>query len=55
MDFLRKVYDDHPRRVLFFAAAALRLSLAIAFPALPDLLTGRVEISSPVNSFKRRM
>ncbi|GAB7355794.1 hypothetical protein MBLNU459_g6473t1 [Dothideomycetes sp. NU459] len=41
------------RLVLFGAAAAVRLVLAAAFPALPDLLTGRVEISTPVTSFKR--
>lgn len=40
---------------LFVAAAALRLLLFTAFPGLPDLLTGRVEISTPVNSFKRCM
>lgn len=39
--------------ILFGTAAAVRLSLAAAFPALPDLLTGRVEISTPVTSFKR--
>jgi hypothetical protein len=38
---------------LFVAAAALRLLLFVAFPELPDLLTGRVEISTPVDSFKR--
>ncbi|KAM0329402.1 hypothetical protein ACHAQA_004709 [Verticillium albo-atrum] len=38
---------------LFLAAAALRLVLFVAFPRLPDLLTGRVEISTPVTSFKR--
>ncbi|KAI0594667.1 GPI transamidase subunit PIG-U [Biscogniauxia sp. FL1348] len=38
---------------LYAAAAALRLSLFTLFPALPDLLTGRVEISTPVTSFKR--
>ncbi|KAI5922649.1 GPI transamidase subunit PIG-U [Camillea tinctor] len=38
---------------LYAAASALRLSLFILFPALPDLLTGRVEISTPVTSFKR--
>ncbi|KAH8682485.1 GPI transamidase subunit PIG-U [Xylariales sp. PMI_506] len=38
---------------LYVAAAALRLLLFTAFPGLPDLLTGRVEISTPVNSFKR--
>ncbi len=39
---------------LYLAAAALRLLLFVAFPGLPDLLTGRVEISTPVTSFKRR-
>jgi phosphatidylinositol glycan class U len=39
--------------LLFGAAAALRLSLSTFFPALPDLLSGRVEVSTPVTSFKR--
>lgn len=39
---------------VYAAAAALRLLLFVAFPGLPDLLTGRVEISTPVTSFKRR-
>jgi hypothetical protein len=39
---------------LFVAAAALRLVLFTAFPGLPDILTGRVEISTPATSFKRR-
>ena len=55
MDALTRVYHDHPRRILFVAAIALRLFLAATFSSLPDLLTARVEISSPVNSFKRRM
>lgn len=38
---------------LFVAAASLRLALFTLFPGLPDLLTGRVEISTPVTSFKR--
>ncbi|KAK7984876.1 GPI transamidase subunit PIG-U [Apiospora saccharicola] len=38
---------------LFVVAAALRLLLFTAFPGLPNLLTGRVEISTPVTSFKR--
>ncbi|KAI1502931.1 GPI transamidase subunit PIG-U [Biscogniauxia marginata] len=38
---------------LYAAASALRLSLFVLFPRLPDLLTGRVEISTPVTSFKR--
>jgi GPI transamidase subunit PIG-U len=40
--------------LLFGAAAAARLLLFTAFPSLPDVLTGRVEISTPVTSFKRR-
>lgn len=39
---------------LFAAAAALRLLLFTVFPSLPALLTSRVEISTPVTSFKRR-
>lgn len=38
---------------LFLAAAALRLVLFFAFPGLPELVAGRVEVSTPVNSFKR--
>ncbi|KAK4444262.1 GPI transamidase subunit PIG-U [Podospora aff. communis PSN243] len=38
---------------LFAGAAVLRLALFTLFPGLPDLLTGRVEISTPVTSFKR--
>ncbi|KAK5126552.1 hypothetical protein LTR85_009486 [Meristemomyces frigidus] len=53
MDALRTVYNDHPKTVLFGSAAALRILLAVTFSGLPDLLTGRVEISTPVNSFKR--
>lgn len=44
---------DRPTAVLFGAAAAVRLLLFTAFPTLPDTLTGRVEISTPVTSFKR--
>lgn len=39
---------------IYAGAALLRLALFVAFPSLPDLLTGRVEISTPVTSFKRR-
>lgn len=39
--------------VLYLGAAILRLALFTLFPGLPDLLTGRVEISTPVTSFKR--
>lgn len=38
---------------VFGVAFVLRLLLICLFPALPDLLTGRVEVSTPVNSFKR--
>ncbi|KAK5657017.1 hypothetical protein OQA88_3542 [Cercophora sp. LCS_1] len=38
---------------LYIGAAVLRLALFALFPGLPDLLTGRVEISTPVTSFKR--
>lgn len=53
MDALTNVYHGHPKMVLFSTSAALRVLLALTFPRLPDLLTGRVEISTPVNSFKR--
>lgn len=39
---------------LFLAAAVLRLALFFVFPGLPELVAGRVEVSTPVNSFKRR-
>ncbi|BDD58597.1 hypothetical protein MPDQ_007148 [Monascus purpureus] len=38
---------------VFGAAVLLRLLLWVLFPSLPDLLTGRVEVSTPVSSFKR--
>ncbi|KAL3418079.1 GPI transamidase subunit PIG-U [Phlyctema vagabunda] len=44
---------DRRKAVLFGTAAAVRLLLFTGFPGLPDLLTGRVEISTPVTSFKR--
>jgi phosphatidylinositol glycan class U len=44
---------DRRKAALFGAAAAVRLLLFTSFPSLPDLLTGRVEISTPVTSFKR--
>ncbi|KAF7189678.1 Phosphatidylinositol glycan anchor biosynthesis class U protein [Pseudocercospora fuligena] len=53
MDAIRQVYNDHPKTAVFTTAATLRTLLALTFPGLPDLLTGRVEISTPVNSFKR--
>lgn len=45
---------DRRKIVVFGAAFVLRLLLTCLFPSLPDLLTGRVEISTPINSFKRR-
>ena len=45
---------DRRKLTLFGAAAVLRLVLFVAFPSLPKLLAGRVEISTPVTSFKRR-
>lgn len=45
---------DRRKVAVFGAAFALRLLLVCLFPSLPDLLTGRVEVSTPVNSFKRR-
>jgi GPI-anchor transamidase subunit U len=38
---------------LFAGAAALRLAIFTLLPGFPELLTGRVEISTPVTSFKR--
>ncbi|KAF2218929.1 GPI transamidase subunit PIG-U [Elsinoe ampelina] len=39
--------------LLFAGAAAVRFGLALAFPDLPDFLSGRVEIATPVTGFKR--
>lgn len=47
--------DTQHKMLLFAAAAAVRLLLFTVFPALPDLLAGRVEVSTPVNGFKRCM
>ncbi|KAJ5201882.1 uncharacterized protein N7498_006545 [Penicillium cinerascens] len=44
---------DRRKVAVFSAAFILRLVLVCLFPSLPDLLTGRVEVSTPVNSFKR--
>ncbi|KXJ89602.1 GPI transamidase subunit PIG-U [Microdochium bolleyi] len=38
---------------VYAAAAVLRLALFLFFPTLPGILADRVEISTPVNSFKR--
>lgn len=45
---------DRRQAAVFAGAFALRLLLLVLFPSLPDLLTGRVEVSTPVTSFKRR-
>ncbi|KAJ4374291.1 hypothetical protein N0V83_003032 [Neocucurbitaria cava] len=45
--------DTQQKLLLFGAAAAVRLLLFTVFPALPTLLAGRVEVSTPVTSFKR--
>ena len=44
---------DKQKALLFGSAAAIRLLLFAAFPSLTPVLTGRVEISTPVTSFKR--
>ncbi|PYI34774.1 PIG-U-domain-containing protein [Aspergillus indologenus CBS 114.80] len=44
---------DRRKVAVFGGALALRLLLLVLFPSLPDLLTGRVEVSTPVTSFKR--
>lgn len=45
---------DQQKALLFGSAAAVRLLLFTAFPSLPNRLAGRVEVSTPVTSFKRR-
>jgi phosphatidylinositol glycan class U len=44
---------EHRSLSVIAFAVLLRLFLFTAFPSLPDLLTNRVEISTPVTSFKR--
>lgn len=39
--------------LLLGAAGVLRLTVFVAFPSIQALLTHRVEISTPVTSFKR--
>jgi phosphatidylinositol glycan class U len=46
---------DTQKALLLATAAALRLLLFTFVPALPGLLAGRVEVSTPVTSFKRCM
>ena len=41
------------KQLLFSAAALLRLAIFFGFPLLPEFLAGRVEISTPVSSFRR--
>ncbi|PNS21782.1 hypothetical protein CAC42_380 [Sphaceloma murrayae] len=41
------------RYLIFAGAAAVRLGLALSFPHLPDFLSGRVEIATPITGFKR--
>ncbi|RYP36607.1 hypothetical protein DL767_003311 [Monosporascus sp. MG133] len=45
--------DLHGTAGLYAAAALIRFVLFTFFPGLPDLLTARVELSTPVTSFKR--
>ncbi|KAI5803788.1 GPI transamidase subunit PIG-U [Geopyxis carbonaria] len=44
---------DRRSVLIIIFAVILRLFLFFVFPSLPDLLTNRVEISTPVTSFKR--
>jgi GPI-anchor transamidase subunit U len=44
---------DRRKAAVIAAAIVLRLVVFVAFPGLPDLLTGQVEVSTPVSSFKR--
>ncbi|KAF2751881.1 PIG-U-domain-containing protein [Sporormia fimetaria CBS 119925] len=44
---------DRQKALIFGAAVAVRLLLFTTFPSLPNLLAGRVEVSTPVTSFKR--
>ncbi|KAI7097670.1 hypothetical protein KC324_g21297, partial [Hortaea werneckii] len=53
MSATTKAGNANQKSLLFAVAAVLRIFLVLAFPGLPDLLTGRVEVSTPVNSFKR--
>lgn len=50
-----KMPVDKQKALLYGGAAALRLLLSAVFPGLPTLLAGRVEVSTPVTSFKRCM
>ncbi|KAF2148694.1 PIG-U-domain-containing protein [Myriangium duriaei CBS 260.36] len=45
--------SSQQKTLLFAGAVAVRFALAAALPGLPDFLSGRVEISTPVTGFKR--
>ncbi|KAK4958480.1 hypothetical protein LTR10_004908 [Elasticomyces elasticus] len=53
MSALKQVYYDHPKTTLFACAAAIRILTVVLFPTLPDLLSQRAELSTPVDGFKR--
>ncbi|EMC94890.1 hypothetical protein BAUCODRAFT_73965 [Baudoinia panamericana UAMH 10762] len=53
MQSLPQVYNDHHKAILYGSAAAVRILAAVAFPGLPDTLSLRAELATPVNSFKR--
>lgn len=44
---------DRRKSLVLVAAIVLRILVFAFFPQLPDLLVGQVEVSTPVNSFKR--
>lgn len=49
----RRLSSNQQLLLLYGAAAALRLLLATALPGLPDFLSQRVEIATPVTGLKR--
>ena len=53
MSQLMTIFNERPKARLFIAAAALRLILTLSFPAVPDLISLRAEVATPVNGFKR--
>ncbi|KIX93971.1 uncharacterized protein Z520_10308 [Fonsecaea multimorphosa CBS 102226] len=44
---------DRKTAAIYAGAIVLRLVVFVAFPDIPDLLTTRVEISTPISSFQR--
>jgi GPI-anchor transamidase subunit U len=44
---------DRRKAAVVATAVVLRVVVFVIFPGLPDLLTGQVEVSTPVSSFKR--